>query len=86
VEPCGAWKAATTRCATTCDARSACPVGAAHRYDPLEFVYHNNRAVGRERLRESLGLSGAADRFGGTGPYWSDWKTRIDVAGAPGKA
>jgi hypothetical protein len=81
VEACGAYKLAGG-CATSCDARSACPAGAEHRYSPEQFLYHNNRAVGREHLRSILGLSGSEDRFEGTGPYWKDWKARIDVRGA----
>jgi epoxyqueuosine reductase len=69
---CSAFHAESERCATSCDARDACPVGAAHRYPADELLYHYDRRAGRARLREQLGISG--DRYEGIGPFWTSWR------------
>ncbi|MSP55349.1 MAG: hypothetical protein EXR69_07080 [Myxococcales bacterium] len=102
VDVCSTYHHTSTRCASSCSSRSACPVGAAHRYDDAEITYHYNRALGRQALRARLGVSApggdgggggggrsagssagdpAVDGFDGIGPHWTDWRTRVDVAG-----
>ncbi len=51
-------------CETACGARAACPVGAEHRYDPLEVLYHYHREKGRSALCARFGV---ADEIGGVG-------------------
>lgn len=79
VDVCSTYHHLSTRCASTCHARDACPVGADQRYDEAEITYHSNRALGRQALRERLGLAQGADRFEGIGPHWTDWRTRVGV-------
>ncbi len=81
VSACGAFKGSSDRCTQICHSRAACPVGSAQRYDDAGFRYHNDRASGRRALRKHLGIPDGEDRFEGTGPYWGDWKSRIDATG-----
>ena len=81
VDACSTFHHTSTRCASTCHARAACPVGAANRYDADEFAYHSNRPLGRVGLRARLGLAPGADRYAGEGPHWRDWRERVDVKG-----
>lgn len=85
VDVCSTYHHISTRCVSSCQARSACPVGVAHHYDEAEITYHYNRALGRQALRARLGLPAGrgpdGDRFDGIGPHWTDWRTRVDVAG-----
>lgn len=46
-----------TRCATTCHARDACPIGASHRYPDLAVHYHTDPVSGREALARALGIA-----------------------------
>jgi epoxyqueuosine reductase QueG len=70
---CADFHRVSTRCAQSCDARLACPVGADQVYPPLERLYHYDRAAGRVALRTEVGLPLGADRFEGIGPHWGDW-------------
>ncbi len=51
-------------CRTGCGARAACPVGASHRYEALEVLYHYHRAEGRRSLCARFGV---ADETAGVG-------------------
>ena len=82
VDPCAAFHQTSTACASSCDARAACPVGAEHRYGPLQYQYHYNRAVGRLALRDSLGIKD--DSLMGVGPHWEVWRSKVDVKGKAG--
>jgi epoxyqueuosine reductase QueG len=77
VDACGAYHVASGECRSTCHARVACPVGAAHRYPPEELAYHAHRNSGRAWLRRELGIPDGADPFEGDGPYWETWRTRV---------
>jgi len=57
-------------CASRCDARRACPVGASRAYPPLEQRYHYNRRLGRRALAEAVGAPLGVE---GSGPYWGEW-------------
>lgn len=81
VDACGAFKSSSDRCTHHCFSRAACPVGSENRYDDAGFRYHNDRASGRRALREHLGIADGEDPFEGTGPYWGDWKARINATG-----
>jgi ferredoxin len=70
VRVCATWNAETGACARSCAAREACPVGAAHRYAPLERHYHQDRRSGRSALAAALGI---ADEREGIGPDWRRW-------------
>lgn len=78
VARCTAFHAESERCATRCDARLACPKGAASRYPDAEIRYHYDRGGGRRVLREALGITD--DRFEGEGPHWGTWSTRVKVS------
>ena len=73
VGTCAAFHRTSTRCAQSCDARSACPVGAGSRYPPDELRYHYDRRTGRAALRAEIGLDPAADPHEGVGPHWQAW-------------
>jgi hypothetical protein len=60
----------STTCSVSCAARSECIVAPEARYDPLEILYHSNRRLGRDALREHLGVDVGTDRFEGQGPDW----------------
>ena len=82
VDPCAAFHQTSTVCASSCDARAACPVGAEHRYEALQYQYHYNRAVGRHALRDFLNIN--ADSLEGVGPHWGTWRAKVDVKGKAG--
>ncbi len=84
VDRCAAFHAASRRCASSCDARSACPKGAEHRYGPDETVYHYDRAAGRPLLRALAGVAADADAYEGVGPHWNTWRKKVDVRGGSG--
>jgi epoxyqueuosine reductase QueG len=73
VHACSAFHRESDRCAQSCAARVACPVGEAHRYSELERRYHYDRAGGRRALRSFMGIADAQDPFEGVGPHWGDW-------------
>ena len=77
VDACSSFKAASTRCASTCHARLACPAGLDQRYPEQAITYHANRAEGRAALRERFSIT--SDRFDGVGPHWHDWRKRVDL-------
>lgn len=81
VDPCVAFHQESAVCARSCAARLACPVGTDRRYRPEHYAYHAHRESGRRWLRAHLGIPAGADRFEGTGPYWGDWRARVDVKG-----
>ncbi|MFZ5480233.1 MAG: hypothetical protein ACOZNI_25945 [Myxococcota bacterium] len=81
VDPCGAFHFDSDRCARTCHAREACPVGAEHRYPDAEIAYHYARASGRRWLCAHLGVADGEDAFEGEGPFWQDWRKRVNVTG-----
>lgn len=84
VDRCAAFHEASRRCASSCDARGACPKGAEHRYGPEEMVYHYDRAAGRPLLRALVGVSAEADGFEGVGPHWNSWRKKVAVASPRG--
>ncbi len=69
------------RCERSCASRLACPVGADRRYRPEHYAYHAHRASGRRWIRAHLGLPEGADPYEGVGPFWGDWRKRVDVKG-----
>lgn len=77
VDRCSAFHAVSARCASSCDARGACPVAPDARYDADEVLYHYDRARGRARLRELAGVT--YDTFEGVGPHWQTWRRKVDV-------
>ena len=79
VDRCSAFHAVSTRCASSCDARRACPVAPHARYGDDEFLYHYDRAQGRIRLRQLVGLPEAEDAYEGVGPHWQTWRRKVDV-------
>lgn len=79
VDRCSAFHAACSRCASSCDARSACPVAPDARYEPDEILYHYDRARGRARLRDRVGVAESDDAFEGVGPHWKTWRRKVDV-------
>lgn len=81
VEICTKFHAEDTRCERSCAARLACPIGQEHRYLPEHYAYHAHRESGRRWLRAHLGLDAGADRHEGEGPYWGNWRARVDVKG-----
>jgi hypothetical protein len=60
VRACARVQVESTRCAATCHARDACPVGAAHRYPALAVHYHSDPAGGRAALARALGVPAGA--------------------------
>jgi hypothetical protein len=60
----------TTQCSRSCSSRDKCIVGVSARYDPLEVLYHYNRRLGREALRQHLGIDSQVDMYEGSGPDW----------------
>lgn len=70
VGPCARHQQASTGCQPGCLSRSACPAGAAHRYDPLQAAYHAHRPTGRPVLAAALGIADARE---GIGPGWEAW-------------
>jgi epoxyqueuosine reductase len=56
VRACARVHVETLRCASTCHARDACPVGASHRYPALAVHYHQDPAGGRAALARLLGV------------------------------
>jgi len=81
VDACSSFKLAGPVCEGTCHARVACPAGAGSRYPAEQLRYHSHRASGRAWLRSRLGVPEGADRFAGDGPWWGDWRSRVDVSG-----
>lgn len=79
VDRCSAFHAVSPRCASSCDARRACPVAPHARYNDDEFLYHYDRAQGRARLRQLVGLPEAEDAYEGVGPHWQTWRKKVDV-------
>jgi hypothetical protein len=77
VDACGAFKLSSAVCEGTCHARLACPAGATSRYPTEALRYHSHRASGRRWLREQVGL--VDDPYEGDGPYWGDWRSRVNV-------
>ena len=70
VGPCARHQGQSSSCEAGCLSRSACPVGAAHRYDSLQLHYHSHRPTGRAALAAHLGI---ADGREGIGPRWEVW-------------
>lgn len=70
IAACARWNIEREECGARCAARAACPVGADHRYSPLEFHYHQDRRSGRSALAAHLGIT---DRRSGVGPAWAAW-------------
>lgn len=81
VDPCSAFHAASPACTSSCAARSACVASPHARYDADEYLYHYDRARGRARLRELVGLAEADDAFEGVGPHWQTWRRKVRVTG-----
>jgi epoxyqueuosine reductase QueG len=79
VDRCSAFHAAAPTCSASCAARSACIVAPEHRYDADAYRYHYDRATGRARLRELVGLSEAGDQYEGVGPHWQTWRRKVRV-------
>jgi len=82
VDRCSAFHSASTLCAASCAARSACVRAPEHRYGPDELLYHYDRAHGRALLRTRIGLAEADDAYEGVGPHWNEWRKKVDVHGA----
>ena len=66
---CARFHVTATACATTCAARSACPVGRPYPEDAIR--YHNHRPTGRAELRARFGI--IDDPHPGEGPHWARW-------------
>ncbi len=77
VEPCAEFHGVSTHCASSCDARGACPRGAGSRYSADELHYHYNRGTGRARLAAAAGVT--HDTRVGEGPHWGTWRDRTRV-------
>jgi len=70
IRACASFNVRSDRCHGSCDARRACPAGAAHRHGDLQHHYHYARDTGRPALAAALGIS---DHRDGKGPQWADW-------------
>lgn len=81
IDRCALHNRTTTDCVTACHSRAACPEGDAFRYSAEEQAYHTDRARGRVWLRQRLGIPPEADPHEGVGPFWGDWRARVDVTG-----
>lgn len=81
VDRCVDFHRESPRCASTCEARLACPEGAAHRYSATQLRYHSNRLEGRRELRALLGPDAPRDRLEGDGPHWGSWRDKVDARG-----
>jgi hypothetical protein len=81
VDRCSAFHAASARCASSCDARGACIAAPEHRYDDDAILYHYDRARGRARLRQLVGVDEADDGYEGVGPHWQTWRRKVRVHG-----
>lgn len=81
VDPCAAFHTLSPLCASSCAARSACVAAPEARYDADEYLYHYDRARGRARLRELVGLSEQDDAYEGVGPHWQTWRRKVRVTG-----
>jgi epoxyqueuosine reductase QueG len=79
VDACASFKNQGDRCKGNCDAREACPKGKEHQYSREEILYHSDRASGRPILKTLVGVD--QDSLQGIGPFWGDWRKRINVNG-----
>ena len=71
VDACASFHRESSRCATHCDARAACPVGDEHRYSKSQIRYHSNREIGRAEIAQILDIEDK--KYKGIGPLWADW-------------
>jgi hypothetical protein len=70
VAACSRFHVESPVCRGPCASRDACPVGAAHRYSPLQHRYHADRTSGRKALAAELGIIDAGST---PDPQWAGW-------------
>ena len=72
---CTIHRATTADCLDRCHSRSACPVGAAHRYPDDAMLWHHDKARGRQAVVTALGVDDPA------APAGVDWAAMLRRAG-----
>ncbi len=70
IRKCATFHRRSDRCLGQCEARLACPEGAASRHGALQHRYHYDRRGGRVALAAALGID---DERVGVGPHWGEW-------------